>query len=148
MNAFVLHLLTNILSVTIIRYERCCGDEIWYVVSMPILYGGLLYKLGYYFWTHSTVCPRSSFSFYVVSYYIKWVTLLGHTVEFSRISFGGLSSCLKFFWYDTIFLFLERAKRFPTFMASISSLQTNSPENEHSALGKYYHEWKNALHPS
>ena len=27
-----------------------------------------------------TICPRSSDPFYTVSYYIKWVTILGHTV--------------------------------------------------------------------
>ena len=29
-----------------------------------------------------TVCPRSSDPFYIVSFYIKWVTtILGHTVD-------------------------------------------------------------------
>ena len=31
---------------------------------------------------NGTVCPGSSDPFYIVSYYIKWVTLPGHTVWF------------------------------------------------------------------
>ena len=33
------------------------------------------------YFQYCTDCPRSSDPFYIVSYYIKWVTLLGHTVQ-------------------------------------------------------------------
>ena len=44
--------------------------------------------------THKhTICPKSSDSFYKVSYYIKWVTiLLGHTVIQSIASTSDLKS--------------------------------------------------------
>ena len=35
---------------------------------------------------YRTVCPRSSWPFYIVAYYMKWVTiLLGHTVGLVRV---------------------------------------------------------------
>ena len=34
----------------------------------------------------TTICPRSSDPYYIVTYYIKWVTLLRHTVFFLSFS--------------------------------------------------------------
>jgi len=44
--------------------------------------------------THSTLCPRSSESLYIVTYYTKWVLLLGNTVRVS--SRTAPSFCVQF----------------------------------------------------
>ena len=40
-------------------------------------------------WTHSTICPRSSDLFYIVSYYMKWFTTIcpGSSDQFSIVSY-------------------------------------------------------------
>ena len=53
-----------------------------------------------------TVCPRSSDPFYIVTYYIKWVTTFGHTV-FTVSLLSLFVSLIDWLYFCTSALFMD-----------------------------------------